>query len=279
MKLIADSGSTKTAWKLLDDSGLTHNLLTSGINPFFRSTEDIYQDLNKTLLPKTGNEVEQIWFYGAGVANAERGEVIRKALAMIYPHSKIEVASDLLGASRALLGNEKGIACILGTGSNACLYDGEKIVGNIPPLGFILGDEGSGAVMGKHLIGDYLKEVMPLELRQKFHKQFNIDKDEVLNRVYREQKPNLYLAGFTTFLSENIDSKYCAEFVSRNFTSFIERNVVHIPDYQNIEIGFVGSVAWHFSDILKSVLSRFNLKKTVILKEPIDGLVQYHIEN
>jgi glucosamine kinase len=158
MKLIADSGSTKTAWKLIGNSGEIKNIKTSGFNPFFRTEEEIYQELGKTLLPETGTDIQQIYFYGAGIVNAEKGDIIRRALNRIYLEATIETHSDILGAARALFGNKPGIACILGTGSNVCLYDGEKITEGISPLGFILGDEGSGAVMGRKLLGDYFKK-------------------------------------------------------------------------------------------------------------------------
>jgi glucosamine kinase len=276
MRLIADSGSTKTAWKVVEDSGLTRDIMTLGMNPFFRTTAEIKEELEQVLLPETGSAIKRIWFYGTGVVNKEKGEVVRQALLQLYPQAEIDIQSDLLGACRALFGDGKGIVCILGTGSNACLFDGEKIVSNIPPLGFILGDEGSGAVMGKHLVGDYFKEVMPEELRKLFQERFQISKDEVLNHIYREARPNHYLAGFTPFLSENIENAYCQEFVTRNFTTFFERNVMNIPNYHDYTIGFVGSVAWHFSEILKNVLESFGICNAVILKEPIDGLVKYH---
>ncbi len=276
MELIADSGSTKTAWKLVVGNGVVRDILTSGINPYFRSSNDIRHDLEVSLLPETGGEVTRIWFYGAGVTSPEKGNIVREALLQLYPDAEIEVESDLLGACRALLGHREGIACILGTGSNACLYDGEKVVSNIPPLGFILGDEGSGAVMGKHLVGDYLKGVMPEALREKFAAQFGLTKEDALDRVYRQPRPNHYLAGFTPFLSENAGEEYCREFVTRNLTAFVERNVIGIPGFRRYEIAFVGSVAWHFSSILQQVLDNFGLDQASILKAPIDGLVSYH---
>lgn len=276
MKLIADSGSTKAAWKLIGNSGEVKDIKTSGINPFFRNEEDIFQELEKLLLPETGNAVQEIFFYGTGIINAEKGDIIKRALNRIYTKATIETYSDVLGAARALFGNKPGIACILGTGSNVCLYDGEKITGGVSPLGFILGDEGSGAVMGRKLLGDYFKEIMPPNLREEFTKRFNLTREEALNRVYRSEKPNQFLAQFTPFLSEFGDTEYCQKFVQRNFIEFFERNISKLPDYGNYPIGFVGSVAWHFSPILKNTASFFGFKQTKIIKEPIDGLEQYH---
>ena len=276
MILIADSGSTKTAWKLIGNSGELKDIKTSGINPFFRNEEDIFQDLKMHLLPETGNEIQKIFFYGTGIINAEKGDIIKRALRRIYSGATIETHSDVLGSARALFGRHAGIACILGTGSNVCLYDGEKIAGGVSPLGYILGDEGSGAVMGRKLLGDYFKEVMPHSLREEFAKRFNLTREEALNRVYRSEKPNQFLAQFTPFLSEHGHSVYCQEFVRQNFMEFFERNVSKLPDYTNYPIGFIGSVAWHFSPILNSVAKTFGFEQTIIIKDPIDGLEKYH---
>jgi len=278
MKLIADSGSTKTAWKLIGPLTEVKVIKTSGINPFFRSEKDIFQELEKHLLPETGKEISEIYFYGTGIINAEKGDIIKRALNQLYPNAFIETYSDVLGAARALFGNKEGIACILGTGSNVCLYDGEKITGGVSPLGFILGDEGSGAVMGRKLLGDYFKEVMPLHLREDFAKRYDLTREEALNRVYRSEKPNQFLAQFTPFLSAHKNSAYCQEFVQRNFMDFFERNVTKLPDYSSFKIGFVGSVAWHFRQILTNMAEYYGFSEPIIIQNPIDGLVKYYIE-
>lgn len=276
MKLIADSGSTKTAWKLLGNSGEVKDIKTSGINPFFRIEGDISQELSQILLPETGTDIQEIFFYGAGIVNAEKGDIIRRALNRIYTEAKIETHSDVLGAARALFGNQPGIACILGTGSNACLYDGERITHGVSPLGFILGDEGSGAVMGRKLLGDYFKEMMPPRLREEFAKRFELTREEALNRVYRTEKPNQFLAQFVPFLSEHGNSAYCQEFVQQNFMEFFERNVSKLPDYTKYPIGFIGSVAFYFSQILNNTASYFGYEETIIIKDPINGLEKYY---
>lgn len=276
MKLIADSGSTKTAWKLIGDSGEIKNILTPGINPFFRTMEEIYRELNQLLLPETGTDIQKIYFYGAGIVNTEKGDIIGSALRHIYPESAIETNSDVLGAARALFGDQPGIAGILGTGSNVCLYDGAKITAGISPMGFILGDEGSGAVMGRKLLGDYFKEVMPAYLRAAFSEKFKITREEALNRVYRTEKPNQFLAQFIPFLSDYSHSAYCQEFVQQNFMEYFERNVVKLPEYRKYSIGFVGSVAYYFSQILINTASYFGYEQIRILKDPIDGLEKYY---
>ena len=279
MILIADSGSTKTTWKLISPSGEVKDIKTEGINPFFRSEEDICQELVKSLLPETGKDIRQIYFYGAGIVNAEKGDIIRRALVGIYPDAAVETYSDVLGSARALFGNQSGIACILGTGSNVCLYDGENITGGVSPLGFILGDEGSGAVMGRKLLGDYFKEIMPLYLREEFTIRYNLTREEALNRVYRGEKPNQFLAQFTPFLSEHIGSEYCKEFLMRNFIEFFERNVCKLLDYNNYPIGFIGSVAYHFSSVLIPVANSYGFNQPIIIKDPIDGLEEYYTQS
>lgn len=276
MRLIADSGSTKTAWKLIGHSGMIKNINTPGINPFFRTEEDIYHELDQLLLPETGTGIQEIFFYGAGIVNNEKGNIIRSALKRIYPDASIEAHSDLLGAAKALFGDNTGIACILGTGSNACLYDGKQIAHGISPLGFILGDEGSGAVMGRKLLGDFFKDVMPPSLREEFANCFGLTREEVLNRVYRAEKPNQFLAQFVPFLSEHSNSIYCQEFVQQNFKQFFERNVSKLPSYMNYKIGFVGSVAYYFCHLLRNTASCFGFEEPIILKDPIDGLEKYY---
>lgn len=276
MKLIADSGSTKTAWKLIGNSGEVKNIRTSGLNPYSQSEESIFQEVENVLLPETGAGIKQIYFYGAGIVNADKGDIIRRALTRIYPGASVEAHSDVVGAARALFGNQPGIACILGTGSNVCTYDGEIITGGISPLGYILGDEGSGSVMGRKLLGDYFKNVMPSYLREEFTRQYNLTREEALTRVYRTEKPNQFLAQFVPFLSEHIQSAYCQEFVQQNLMEFFERNVSKLPGYTHCQIGFVGSVAYYFSPILKNTASYFGFEEITILKDPIDGLEKYH---
>ena len=279
MVLIADSGSTKCAWKIISGSGEMVTIYTSGINPFFRTTESIYEELRLQLFPSTASAVERIYFYGSGIINDEKAAIIREALKKLYPDAIIELYSDVVAASRALFGNREGIACILGTGSNACLYDGKKVVAGISPLGFILGDEGSGAVLGKILLGDFFKQVMPESLRLKFEEKYHLTRDEALQRVYKTEKPNHFLASFAPFLSAEIETEYALQLVRRSLTEFFERNVIKIPDYQNFSIGFVGSVAFHFSTIVTEICEIYQLNCVSVLQEPMEGLVKYHLNN
>ncbi len=279
MILIADSGSTKTSWYFSKETNHSETISTGGINPFFRTTEDIVSELQKDLIPKTGSGIQEIYFYGAGIINQEKGNVVKLALQQLFPNARIEVESDLLAAARATFQNEKGIACILGTGANSCLYNGEEITQHVPPLGFILGDEGSGAVLGRKLVADFLKGIMPEDLTDKFKKQYPINYAGFLERVYKKEKPNKFLAQFVPFLNENIDNEYCSRLVKDSFTGFIERNVKLYKNFAEQEISFIGSVAFYFQEQLQLVLKNNNLKLGKISKEPLEGLTQFHLKN
>lgn len=276
MILIADSGSTKTSWCVADISGTPDCFTTGGINPFFRNTEDIIREWKESPLSQFTQPVKQIFFYGAGIVNKEKSDIIRKALHYFFPGTETDIQSDLMGAARAILGNKKGIACILGTGSNSCLYDGEKIIHHVPPLGFILGDEGSGAAMGKQLVSDYLKKCMPRELEIRFNREYPLSYDEILNGVYRKDHPNKFLAGFTPFLKKYIGQEYCNHLVKNAFEMFLMRNVAQYDGYETQPVGFAGSVAYHFQDQLKHVLLKHNVTPITIIKEPLDKLILFH---
>ena len=278
MILIADSGSTKCAWKVIHGAGEMSALYTTGCNPFFRTTESIFEELQHNLLPHTGMSADKIFFYGSGIINEEKAGIIGSALQKLYPKATIELYSDVVAASRSIFGTSKGIACILGTGSNACLYDGEKVVTGISPLGFILGDEGSGAVLGRKLLGDYFKEVMPEQLRIKFHEKYHLTRDEALQRVYKVEKPNHFLASFAPFLSEEIAADYTYNLVRDSLVEFFDRNVTKITDYKDLPIGFVGSIAYYFKEIVSEVCGHYQMNCVSIQQEPMEGLVNYHLK-
>jgi len=209
MKLIADSGSTKTSWCSTGNNSLPEFYQTGGLNPFFRSTDEIADELREKLIPKIDAQIQEIYFYGAGVINEEKGNIIKNALQTFFPKAKIEVQSDLLAAARATLGNERGIACILGTGSNSCLYNGSEITEHVPPLGFILGDEGSGAVLGRKLLADFLKGIMPEIIAEKFRNRFSLNYAGFMEGVYKKEKPSKFLAQFVPFKHEKIENVLC----------------------------------------------------------------------
>lgn len=277
MILIADSGSTKTDWCGVEDGKSILRFQTRGTNPFFQTEEEIEKEIEAGLLPElNGLMPSAIHFYGAGCAFPEKNDMIRRAIGRYLP-VPIEVGSDLLAAARALCGNQPGIACILGTGSNSCQYDGKEIIKNVSPLGFILGDEGSGAVLGKLLIGDVLKDQLPPALKEQFLSQYGLTPAQIMDKVYRQPFPNRFLAGFSPFILEHLDEPAIWEFVTRSFLAFFTRNVKQY-DYLDLPVHLVGSVAWHYQDILKDIAFDLGIRLGTIARSPMEGLVEYYGE-
>jgi len=277
MKLVADSGSTKTQWTLFSPDMEKKEFLTAGINPYYQSQEEIADFLSDNLkfTEEEYASVSAIYFYGAGCADETKNEVVRGALCRFFTKANIEVQSDLLGAARALFGHNPGIACILGTGSNSCYYDGEIIVKNITPLGFILGDEGSGAVLGRQLIADYMKRMMPLDVSDLFYERFHIDRVKIMESVYRRPFPNRFMASFAPFLSMHREHSYIQQLILDGFDAFFRRNVMQY-DYKSLPAGVIGSVGNSFQQELTTVASRYGIRITEIHKSPIDGLITFH---
>jgi glucosamine kinase len=276
MRIIADSGSTKTAWKLIMEDKAVISLETEGINPYYQDVKEITDFLKDHLMPQLTETVSEIHFYGAGCAGEGKCNLVKEAISNIVSAPLIEVNSDLLGAARALCCNDSAIVCILGTGSNSCYYNGNIIVRNISPLGYILGDEGSAAVLGKKLVADYLKNMMPESLRILFEKEYSISSSEVLNRVYRSEFPNRYLSGFAPFLSKYIGDNYCERLVISEFQDFVQRNVLNYKESRELPVNFTGSIAYHFENQLKMALQSNGLTSGRIVQHPIDLLVEYH---
>jgi N-acetylglucosamine kinase-like BadF-type ATPase len=276
MILIADSGSTKTHWCLLQDSHVVKELFTDGINPFYQSEAQITHEIRETVLAEIISDgITEIHFYGAGCAFPDKKLMIKNALRASYPGATYEVNNDLLAACRALFGNEKGIACILGTGSNSCLYVGEQIVENVSPLGFILGDEGSGAAIGKKFIADLLKNQYPEELTAKFFEQYSLTPAEIMEAVYKKPFPNRFLAQFTHFMYENQTQIHIREMVFHSFLDFFERNI-HQYNYTEYTVSCMGSVAYYFKDILQQAATISRIKLGTVIKGPMAGLIAYH---
>jgi N-acetylglucosamine kinase-like BadF-type ATPase len=275
MILLADSGSTKTHWALIDRETGVQTCITGGINPFFLNRGEIVDLLEKEFtLPK--NQVSTVYFYGAG-CTPEKSSLVSEALQNYFRPEKIEVNSDLLAAARSLCQNEEGIACILGTGSNSCHYDGEKIVRNIPSLGYILGDEGSGAVLGEKLLGDILKKQLSPVLIEDFHIAYPLlSMAEIIDRVYRKPLPNQFLAQFAPFLLNHISEPEIRQLVEDSFTEFIRRNILSYRPGQ-LPVHFTGSIAYHFRQNLEKACSPFHLQLGRITDSPLPGLIQYHL--
>jgi N-acetylglucosamine kinase-like BadF-type ATPase len=274
MILIADSGSTKVDWRVICRDGSSEAVSTAGINPYFQSEEQILDELRKNLVPFIKTEIKEVYFYGAGVA-ADKIDVLKNCFNELFPGVVSNAYTDLLAASRALCGNEPGIACIMGTGSNSCFFDGDKIVDNVPACGYILGDEGSGAVLGKKLLSDYLKRQLPLDLSKKFDEQYGLNYGSIVERVYRQPFPNRFLATFTHFLYENRENEHIHNLIKIAFNEFFQRNISQY-DFKQYKINLVGSIAYHFSDILREAACENEMTIGKILKSPIEGLEEYH---
>lgn len=276
MILIADSGSTKTDWCIVLNDTLIKRIETKGINPFFQSEEEIRQALTASLLPQLPEGTfNSVHFYGAG-CTLEKAPVLRRAIADSLPVvGNIKAHSDMLAAARGLCGHEAGIACILGTGSNSCFYDGKEIVSNISPLGFILGDEGSGAVLGKLLVGDVLKNQLPPAIKEAFLKEFDLTAPEIIDRVYRQPFPNRFLASLSPFIARHLDEPALRTLVFNSFTAFLRRNVMQY-DYKHYPVHFIGSVAHCYKEILQEAAQETGVSIGKILQSPMEGLIEYH---
>lgn len=276
MILIADSGSTKTDWCVVLDGTPIKRITTKGINPFFQPEEEIQQELTISLLPQLPERtVNSVYFYGAG-CTPEKAPILRRAIAdSLSVVGNIKAHSDMLAAARGLCGHEAGIACILGTGSNSCFYNGEDIVNNISPLGFILGDEGSGAVLGKLLVGDILKNQLSPAIKEAFLKQFDLTAPEIIDRVYRQPFPNRFLASLSPFIAQHLEEPAIRALVFNSFTAFFRRNVMQY-DYEKYPVHFIGSVAACYKEILQEAALETGIRIGKILQSPMEGLIQYH---
>lgn len=280
MILLADSGSTKTDWSLLKNGKLVQKISTKGTNPFFQSQEDIRNEIKYSLIPQLPSEnVDELYFYGAGCAFPDKIAIVKDAIGeFIKVNGKIEVNSDMLAAARGLCGHKPGIACIIGTGSNSCLYDGCDIIDNVSPLGFILGDEGSGAVLGKILVGNIFKNQLSTELQKRFFIQFPMTRAEIIDRVYCKPFPNRFLASLSTFYEENISDPSIRAILVDSFKSFLKRNVMQYEGHKQYAINFIGSIAYFFKEQLDEACKEMNMTLGIVERSPMEGLIQYHLD-
>ena len=278
MILIADCGSTKIDWCVVENGEVKKQVFTSGINALLMTEEQIRESLALELAQEVAEfEIESVYYYGAGCLFDDICANVRRAIAANVPTAKtIEVHSDLVAAARALCGDREGIACILGTGSNSCFWDGEKIADNVSPLGYILGDEGSGAVLGKLLVGDVLKKQLPEELCEKFLKEYELDRQKIIESVYKRPAANRFLASLSPFLSKNIEEPAIHRLVLNAFKSFFVRNIENYKDYKNYAVSFVGSVSFYYREVLEEAAKAVDIKIGTIIKSPMEGLVKYH---
>ena len=276
IKLIADSGSTKAEWCIVEDRK-KKTIITQGISPYFLSGEQIREILATELLPKMKNiQPDEIFYYGTGCSNPQNIASVRKALKSISPNAKIYIDHDLMGAAKALCGDEKGIACILGTGSNSCSFNGKRIIKNSPGLGFILGDEGSGAYLGKKVVQYYLYNTFDEDLMDRFKAKYNTSSVEILDAVYRQPLPNRYLANYAGFLVENRGHFMIENIIEDSFNDFFINHIFKYKESWTQPIHFIGSIAFGFKDVLKNMCNSYEMQLGKVLKNPMEGLIKYH---
>jgi glucosamine kinase len=274
--LIADSGSTKAEWCLLSN-GRKKIIETQGASPYFLNEKQLADMMSNELLPSLGKRIpDQVFFYGTGCAAAENRAMIKRAIKKIFPVADVEVEHDLTGAARALCGKKKGIVAILGTGSNSGYYNGKKIIRNSPGLGYVLGDEGSGAYLGKKVLQYYLYKTFDAELHEKFNKKYHLNAADILDAVYKKPLPNRYIAAFTLFLSENRGHYMVENIIEDGLWDFFSVHLNHYPESGKIPVYFTGSVAFGFQDILRELCRTFGWDVGKFLAKPMEGLIAYH---
>lgn len=277
MKLIADSGSTKTDWALVENGMVLGKIQTQGINPFHQDDTTIITILQDELLSHLStfnSPVLTLYFYGSGLREEQKLRM-NALFKMAFPSGTIFLESDLLGAARALCGREEGIACILGTGANSCLYDGEKIVQNTPSLGYVLGDEGSGAVLGRLFMNAIFKDPQFVEIRELYMKETGLTMPLIINKVYREPLANRFLASTSSFIHQHLDNVLLRKLVKDNFRMFFQRNIVQYQR-KDLSIQAVGSIAWYYQQEFRETVMEEGYQMGQILKTPIEGLIKYH---
>ena len=274
MILICDCGSTKAEWTLLDGNDVAKRFITNGFNPNFTDNLTMNNIIGEAINSIDNQNVSSVYFYGSGCGSDGNQLKIKLIFSKLCPQAKAEVYPDTLAACHALFGKNPGVACILGTGSNASVYDGENITQSVASLGFMLGDEGSGCHIGKRIVHEYFLGIMPEDLRAKFDEKYHLNRDAFLKRVYQGEQPSRYLAEFTMFAMEYIENQYIKNIVGECFEEFM--NVEMRLDASLHDIAFVGSVAFTFKDILLQVLENHNIKCSKIIKSPMDGLIEYY---
>ena len=279
MRLIIDAGSTKMEWILLDGKEVKTRFTTEGFNPNYadrQCLDDLVSFVETQCLASQKTEIQSIHYYGTGCGNEQNCQIIKDVFQHHFPNTEIHVTHDLMAACHAVLGHEKGIACILGTGSNSCLYDGADIIEKAVSLGYMVGDEGSGMHIGREVVRSYFYGFMPEDLRQKFDAVYHLEVKYFIQRLYHVGQPSKYLAAFAQFAGENQTHPYIQDLVKICFKAFIEASILRYEDCKSMRISFIGSVAFHFQKILKESLIDFGLTMGEIMQSPADGLIKYY---
>ena len=277
MYLIADSGSTKCDWMLVKDDNTTEAFSTMGFNPFFHNEEVIFKAIFENLaLAKYANQVKLVFLYSAGCSSKELKQVVENGLHKVFGKANIYVDHDLVGAAFSTYNGTPGITCILGTGSNSCFFDGDNLTEEVPALGYILGDEGSGSYFGKRLLSDYLYKKLPQEINHLLQDELHLTKKEIFENVYMKPHANVYLASFMKIISQYKELPYVKNIVAAGMNHFLVNHVCCFENYKKVPVHFIGSIAYYFEDILKAEAKKLDITVGNVIKKPIDGLVDYH---
>ena len=280
MILIIESGSTKSDWVLVDNGKVAQKFKTMGFNPFFHNETIIFNSIRQNSdINVISKAVTQVFFYGAGCSSEEMNSIVVKALSRIFINANVHVDHDLLACALATYNGKPSISCILGTGSNSCFFDGDNIIEYVPALGYILGDEGSGSYYGKKLLADYLYNKLPKEIHKEFEQTFKLDKNDIFDNVYMKPHANVFLASFMRFLSKFKEHEYVDNMLKRGMKHFMENHVCCYGNYRELKVHFIGSMSFVFQEQLKYAANELDVSLGSILKNPIDSLVLYHINN
>ena len=276
MILVADSGSTKTDWRLIN-AGETTSFETIGFNPYIVDSDTVLNGLLNSDLASIKKSVTQVFFYGAGCSSEGKCKVVSEPLSHFFSNAKVNVEHDMLAAARATCGNEKGMIAILGTGSNSCLFDGVTIIENVTALGYILGDYGSGVDIGKAFVKALMGKELPIEIEDKFNQEYNLTTIDILDAVYKQAFPNRFLAGFSLFVFKNLDNPFLLKMVEQRFSLFFEKNICKYSNYESNTLHLVGSIAFIYQDIVREIAKKYKVEIGKIIKQPIEELVEFHI--
>lgn len=277
MILVADSGSTKTTWALLSEGKVMKMIRTAGLNPYFHSHASVGAILKEELIPGLGTgHVVGIHFYGAGCSTENNNKMLKEVMMSFFDEADIRIYHDILGAARSLFGDRSGIACILGTGCNACWYDGKEVFSKVPSLGYMFGDEGAGSYLGKKFIGSYLKGRLPEDLSRGFAEQYRLSLEDILNALYNRPNPNRWLASFSEFIAPRQDHPFLREMIRNSFLDFFREQLFKYENYQEVQVGFVGSIAYVYQNILAEAAKDSGVRIDKVLNSPLEGLIAYH---
>ena len=279
MIFIIESGSTKSDWVLIDNKNNQSFYTTMGFNPYFHSSEFIENEIKRNdPIIDVNEQITHVYFFGAGCSSVELNEIIHKALSQVFQNAKIHVDHDLVACAYSTYDGTPGISCIIGTGSNSCYFDGVNLIEEVPALGYILGDEGSGSYFGKYLLSSFLYHKLPNDINSKFVERYGLSKDEIIDSVYKKPNPNVYIASFMPFVVEHKDHSFFKQKINQGLESFMEVHVCCYPNYKDTPIHFVGSLSAILEKELREAANRYNIRISSIISKPIEGLVNYHLK-